>query len=135
MRAILDVPARWISVSPIIRFLLTGGVNTVFGYTIYLLGLAARLAPELALLLATGVGALFNYMTTSRLVFRHRTLSRFVPFIGTYALIYLVNAAAIRLLLSGGLAPAVAQAVLVPVMAVLSFFLFRFIVFGPVQRS
>ncbi len=135
MKAVFDRSTLWISGSPFIRFLLIGGLNTLFGYTVYLVGLMARLQPELALLVATGVGALFNYLTTARLVFRQRTLSRLVPFVGTYALVYLVNAGAIRLLLSGGLAPALAQAVLVPAMAVLSFVLFRFLVFGPVQPS
>lgn len=118
-----------------VRFLATGGLNTLFGYAVYLLGLGVRLSPELALLVATCVGALFNYITTARLVFRHRALSRLVPFVGVYALVYLINAGAIRLLLSGGLAPALAQAVLVPAMAVLSFGLFRFLVFRPVRPS
>ena len=128
-------PARRAFDHQLVRFLLTGGLNTVFGYAVYLMGLAARLSPELALLVATCTGALFNYYTTARLVFRHRTGSRLVPFVGTYALIYMVNAGAIRLVLHGGLAPALAQAVLIPVMAVLSFALFRFLVFKPVRPS
>ena len=135
MRARIAAPARRALDHQFVRFLFTGGFNTLFGYAVYLLGLLARLSPELALLVATGVGALFNYLTTARLVFRHRTLSRLAPFVGTYALVYLVNAGAIRLLLSGGLAPALAQAVLVPAMAVLSFGLFRFLVFRPVRPS
>lgn len=135
MRARIAAPARRALDHQLVRFLLTGGLNTLFGYAIYLVGLAARLSPELALLVATCAGALFNYLTTARLVFRHRTLSRLVPFVGTYALVYLVNAGAIRLLLAGGLAPALAQAVLVPAMAALSFMLFRFLVFRPVRPS
>ena len=118
-----------------LRFLVTGGLNTAFGYLIYVVGLWARLAPEMALLVATMAGAVFNYMTTARFVFRHRTLSRLGPFVCTYALVYVINAGVIRLVLSTGIAPALAQALLVPFMAVLSFVLFRTLVFRAVPQS
>ena len=135
MRARIAAPARRALDHQLVRFLLTGGLNTLFGYAFYLLGLAARLSPELALLVATCTGALFNYFTTAALVFRHRTLSRLIPFVSAYALVYLVNAGAIRLLLEGGFSPALAQALLVPAMAALSLALFRFFVFRPVRPS
>ena len=121
--------------SQILRFLFTGGLNTVFGYLVYVVGLWAHLAPEMALLIATVAGALFNYMTTARFVFRHRSLSRLGPFVCVYALVYVINAGAIRVVLSVGIAPAFAQALLVPFMAVLSFVLFRTLVFRAARPS
>ena len=129
MRARSAALARRVLRFQFIRFLAVGGLNTLFGYVVYLVGLSIRLSPEMALLLATCVGSMFNYLTTGRLVFRHQTLDQLVPFIGTYALLYLINLGAIRLVLSAGLPPALAQAVLIPPMAVLSFTLFRFLVF------
>ena len=129
MRARAAALARWVVHCQFIRFLAVGGLNTLFGYVVYLAGLGVRLSPEMALLMATCVGSLFNYLTTGRLVFRHQTLDQLIPFVGTYALIYLINLGAIRLVLSAGLSPALAQAVLIPPMAVLSFVLFRSIVF------
>lgn len=115
-----------------LRFVAVGGINTLFGYVLYLGGLALGLRPEYALALATAVGAVFNYFTTARLVFGHRALNRLPVFVGAYAAIYLINALAIRALLGAGLAPALAQAILVPAMAVLSFLVFRTFVFAPV---
>lgn len=112
-----------------LRFLAAGVVNTLFGYVMYLCGLLAGLAPELALLLATAIGAVFNYFTTARFVFAHHSMSRLPLFVAAYACIYGINAVAIRLLLNGGLPPAAAQALLVPAMAILSFVIFRTVVF------
>ena len=112
-----------------IRFLVAGGLNTLFGYAVYLGGLGLKLTPTLALAIATLVGAIFNYFTTARYVFAHRTVSRLPIFVAAYALIYLVNAGAIRVLLNSGTSPAPAQAILVPFMAVLSFVIFRNFVF------
>lgn len=112
-----------------LRFLAAGFVNTFFGYLVYFCGLLAGLTPELALLVATAVGAIFNYFTTARFVFAHRTLSRLPLFVAAYALIYAINAGAIRLLLDRGVHPAAAQALLVPPMALLSFAIFRTVVF------
>ena len=115
-----------------VRFVVVGGFNTLFGYAVYLAALGFGLGPEYALAVATAVGALFNYFTTARFVFGHRALNRLPMFVAAYGLIYLVNAMAIRLLLGAGLVPALAQAVLVPAMAVLSFLIFRTFVFAPV---
>ena len=115
-----------------VRFIAVGAFNTLFGYAVYLAGLGLGLRPEYSLAVATAIGALFNYFTTARFVFRHRTLSRLPVFIAMYAAIYVINALAIQIFLRAGLPPAGAQALLVPVMAVLSFVLFRTFVFSPV---
>ncbi len=112
-----------------LRFLATGCLNTGFGYAVYLLGLAVHLVPELALALATVVGALFNYVTTARFVFGHRAANRLPVFVMTYALVYAVNAVLIRVSVGAGAGPALAQALLTPLMAVLSYLLFRTFVF------
>jgi len=118
-----------------VRFLLAGFVNAMFGYSIYLLGLLAGARPEVALLIATVAGAVFNYFTTGRLAFAHRDLRRLPLFVATYGVLYVVNAAAIRGLIGAGLRAALAQATLVPLMAVLSFLLFRFFVFRVGRQS
>ena len=114
-----------------VRFVLVGGFNALFGYAVYLLGLALRMEPELALAVATTVGAVFNYFTTARFVFGHRALNRLPAFLATYGIIYLINAGAIRTLLRSGTSPALAQAFLIPLMATISFLLFRNLVFKP----
>ncbi|MGI4765351.1 MAG: GtrA family protein [Janthinobacterium lividum] len=117
---------------PGVRFIAVGAFNTLFGYAIYLAGLGLGLRPEYSLAVATAIGALFNYFTTARFVFGHRALDRLPVFIAAYAAIYVVNALAIQVLLRAGLPPAGAQGLLVPVMAALSFLIFRTFVFSPV---
>ncbi len=116
-----------------IRFLATGCLNTAFGYAVYLLGLTAHLVPEVALALATAVGAVFNYVTTARFVFGHRAASRLPVFIMTYALVYAVNAVLVRVSVGAGAGPALAQGMLTPVIAILSYVLFRTFVFRPAR--
>lgn len=129
----LLVFGRLASSSLPLRFLAVGILNTLFGYSVFVFGLVLRLAPEMALLIATAVGAAFNYFTTARYAFRYQAMNRFPMFVAVYALIYGVNAGTLRVLLRLGTAPALAQALLVPAMAVLSFVLFRTLVFKPVR--
>lgn len=112
-----------------LRFLVAGGVNALFGYAVYLAGLEVGLRPEVALAVATGVGAGFNYITHGRFVFGHRTFDRLPFFVACYGFLYLVNAALIRALLWAGAAPALAQAALILPMAAMSFVVFRLVVF------
>lgn len=112
-----------------VRFLFTGMLNTVVGYCLYLTGLFTGLVPELALAVATILGAIFNYFSTGRLVFSYRTLDRLPRFIGAYAIIYAVNAAALRWVISLGVPAAIAQALLLPLVVLCSFAIFRLFVF------
>jgi len=125
-----QVPAKLFSV-----FLVVGLLNTAVGYAIYLIGLAANAAPAAALAIATVLGAAFNYASTGFIVFKNRSLGRLPHFFGAYALTYLLNAGALEGLTTLGLGPAVAQLLLLPFAAVLSFSLFRLYVFKEVRRS
>lgn len=116
-----------------VRFLAVGVLNTLFGYAIYLVGLFLGAPPNVALGIATVIGAVFNYFSTGRLVFRHAKVNRLFHFLFAYLLIYCVNVGALHLVISAGVPAALAQAVLLPVVAVCSFLLFKFFVFRPGQ--
>ena len=125
-----QIPAKLFSL-----FLVIGLLNTAVGYAIYLIGLAANAAPAAALAIATVLGAAFNYASTGFLVFNNRSLGRLPHFIVAYVLTYLVNAGALEGLTVMGLGPALAQLVLLPFAAVLSFALFRLYVFREGRHS
>jgi putative flippase GtrA len=129
MRARLIRAGDLQAVIPFARFLLIGGVNTLFGYAIFLAGLLAGLPPEAALAIATLLGALFNYVLTARFVFGHRAADRLPVFAMAYGGLYAINAAAIRILVQAGASAALAQAALTPAMAAVAFLLFRNVVF------
>jgi putative flippase GtrA len=112
-----------------VRFLFVGVFNALVGYVLYLVGLALGAVPGLALALATVLGAIFNYFTTGRVVFAHRGYGRLPHFLLSYGIIYLINLGLLHGLMAVGLAPRLAQLLLLPVVAVLSFMIFRSIVF------
>jgi putative flippase GtrA len=112
-----------------LRFLIVGGLNTAIGYGIYSTLVLLRLFPELALLVATILGTVINYATTGGLVFRNRGNGRFFSFVLVYSVVYLLNAATLRLLLYAGLEPPTAQAIVLPAAAVATFIAIRKLVF------
>ena len=128
-RSIADLISRLLHLD-ILRFLLVGVLNTAFGYVIYLVGLYLGLSAGVALAAATTIGALFNYATTGRLVFKQAGLGKLLPFLVAYLLIYLVNLGALHGLIALGATALWAQAVLLPVVAVGSFVVFKYFVFG-----
>jgi putative flippase GtrA len=114
-----------------IRFLIAGGLNTLFGFAVYS-GAILMGAPVWAgLLIANVTGIVFNFMTTGGYAFRSRVLSRFPRFAGAYLLIYLVNWALIRGLRIWVPDAIVAQAILTLPMALLSYFIMARWVFAP----
>ena len=55
-----------------IKFLFVGGVNTVFGYSIFALFLFLGMHYAVATLFATILGILFNFKTTGVIVFNNK---------------------------------------------------------------
>lgn len=116
------------------RFVAVGVLNTAFGYGLYALFVYLGAWPELALLVATVLGVLFNFFTTGRLVFRNSDNALFIRFAAAYAGIYVLNALALRGFVSAGLGPFAAQAMLVPFSVGASFAIMRAFVFREVSK-
>lgn len=112
------------------RFLVVGGVNTLFGYTVFAGLVYLHLTVAIALLLSTMVGVLFNFKTIGRLVFANPNNRLIGKFAGVYGIIYLVNLAMVKVLTGLHLGVYVAAALLLLPMAVLSFALNRTFVFA-----
>jgi putative flippase GtrA len=118
-----------------LRFLMVGTFNSAIGYGIYALLVLLGVLPELGLLVATIIGVLVAFRTTGGLVFRSRDNSLLIRFIAVYAAVYLINAGLLRLLVMMGVAPLVAQALLLPLTVVLSFLAMRRFVFDTRERD
>ena len=104
------------------RFLVVGVVNTAIGYGLYALFLlATSLDPQGALALAFALGVLWNYLTTARFVFGTRGYSRLPAYAVAYLAVYALNAQALRMAVAAGWNPLLAQALLVPFAAVLTY--------------
>lgn len=103
------------------RFLLVGGLNAAFGFVVFS-ALALTGWPNWVSILGGNLaGIAFNFMTTGGLVFRQRGWSRLPRFIACYAVLLTINTFAL-----GWLEPMVgskllAQALLTPPLALISY--------------
>ena len=122
-----------------LRFLVTGGINTAFGYAIY----AACIYLGAGYAVATGAaivcGVLFSYKTTSAVVFGRGYHGSLVRYIGSYVIVYLFSVLILRTLDQYGVNAYLAGILAAPPCAVLSFTLLKLFVFrtahhAPVDR-
>jgi putative flippase GtrA len=113
-----------------LMFVVAGALNTAAGYLVYLTGLIVGLGPAVALAIATVFGALFNYATTSRLVFRERGLHVLPRFLCAYAGLYLLNFGILRAAIAFGFSAWLGQALTLPIVVVASYVILTFWVFG-----
>lgn len=104
-----------------VRFLLTGVVNTGFGYSVYAAFVFAGAHPQVALALQFAIGVVFNHMTHGRFVFGTRGYSRFPHYVAAYVAVYLFNAVLLKLLLGLGAGAYLAQAIALAPTVLLSF--------------
>lgn len=117
-----------------LRFLLVGGLNTLFGYGVFALCLWLGLHYAVAAAISTILGILFNFRTTGALVFRNRDGSLLWRFLCVYAVTYVVGVLCLRAASRLHLDLFVVGAVLLLPMAILSFLLSRAFVFGAAVR-
>ena len=118
-------------VNRFIRFLLVGLLNTGFGYGVYAVFVLFGAPPQIALLMQFVIGAVWNYFTHARLVFDTTGYRKMPAYLGCYAGLYALNAALLGLLMAQGVGPLAAQAVILPLIVVLSFALVSRVLRGP----
>ena len=112
------------------RFLLVGGLNTLFGYSLFALLVWLKLPYPLAIGLATAGGIALNFQTTGRLVFGGAPLSRGARFVAVYGVVYILNVAGVAALLSSGLNLYMANALVIIPLALVTYLLQRKFVFN-----
>jgi putative flippase GtrA len=78
-----------------IRYVLVGGLNTAFGYSVFALLIFMGLHYSVAIFFATAVGILFNFVTYANLVFGKSSRRLIWRFIAIYCVLYVVNFTAV----------------------------------------
>jgi putative flippase GtrA len=111
------------------RFLVVGALNSAVGYGIFAGLILLGLMPEIALLAATVLGVLFNFVTTGQLVFGRCDGRHFLKFVAVYSAVYAMNAASLRAMISLSTPPLVGQLILLPAAAVLTYVALKSLVF------
>ena len=115
-----------------VRFLFVGGINTVFGYSCYALFIFLHFRYPVAMLFSTFLGILFNFATIGNVVFRKARLYLLPKFFMGYVVIYFISVFllwAIRFFTSNDY---LAGLMIVLPMAMISFFLNKYLVFREV---
>ena len=113
----------------IIKFLVIGALNTLFGYSVFMALILIGVLPTIALILSYVVGVVFNFFTTRRFVFKCSKRGSLFRFIIAYVIIYFFNLGLYRLFELSGTSPLTTQALCLPIIAIFSFLLFKFQVF------
>lgn len=109
-------------------FIAAGVINTLFGYGAFALLLWAGLGKDLAVLFGMIAGIAFNYGTIGK-VFAAQGFSRLPHFLATYAVLFVANISALRLLGSFGLSHLVAEAIILIGLVPVTFLAMRLFVF------
>jgi len=81
-------------------FLIVGGLNTIFGYSMFALLIFLGMHYVLASLLATVLGILFNFKTIGTIVFRSKRDGLILKFFVVYLLSYCINIILLKVFLS-----------------------------------
>lgn len=114
-----------------VRFLATGSLNFAFYYTLFTSLHLVGVEPIPAVISATVVAVLFNFCTTGRLVFGSGRLHLLPRFIGVYVVQCAANIGMLRVLMTAGLPVLVAEAMVIGLLAIATFFALRRFVFAP----
>jgi putative flippase GtrA len=84
-----------------LKYLATGLINTFFGYTIYAFFIFLDFQYQIAMLLATILGILFNYYSYNKITFKKPASWRiFKRYIYIYLFIFIVNSIALNLIMN-----------------------------------
>ncbi len=124
---------RAAEVRQFIKFLIVGGFNTLVGYAIFTGFILASTPSTVAVIGTTVIGALFNFASTGWIVFRSSETTLLPRFMVVYAGQCVVNVAMLRALELTGVTPLMAQALLIPLLTILSFVAMRQFVFNGIR--
>ena len=113
----------------IVRFLVVGGFNTLFGYSVYAAALYLSGSSLVAVTVATLVGVLFNYFSYGTVVFRTNGGASFLRFILLFSLIGLFHSLLLIVSDTFGVMPLLGQLFFIPIIATMSYVGMRLFVF------
>ena len=111
------------------KYILVGGINTLFGYSVFALLVYIGLIYAVALLIATIIGILFNFKSTGILVFESHDNRLIFRFIAVYCVLYIINLLGLKAFATTGLNIYAAAALTLPLTAVIGFLANKRLVF------
>jgi len=113
-----------------VKFLFVGAINTLFGYSTYALFVTLAFKPSDALLISYILGVFWNFKTTGSIVFKNNDNKLIVKFFLCYVFTYYVNNYSLNFLIDNfHWNKYLAEAVVIPPVAILSFTIFKTFIF------
>lgn len=107
----------------LIRFGFIGVLNTAFGYSLFSFLIFIGLHYSMAILVGTVIGVIFNFFTTSRIVFKSKDNALIIRFVLVYVVQYTLNVGLFKLLKTFGWNDYITGAILLLPMAIISYIL------------
>ena len=125
------LPARIRPSARFVRFLLVGGLNTAFGYGVFVGCLWLDMHYAIAGAISTVLGVLFNFKSTGSLVFRSRDNEKLPHFVSVYIVTYVFGTVCVGIFLRFGVPEWQSALILILPSAILSYLLNSRFVFRP----
>ncbi len=119
----------------LIRFLFVSGLNTLFGYGLFALLIYVNMHYQIALLISTICGILFNFKTIGSIVFGNNNAKLIFKFIAVYGIVYTINIIGLKILMSYNFNSYTSMAILIVPMAILAFLLNKEFVFNNINSK
>lgn len=114
---------------PFIRFLGVGLFNTLLGYALFAAILSTGASTTVAIVVATALGALFNFFSIGIVVFRQSERRLLPRFLGVYVVQCAVNRGLLAALAQAGIGAMLGQLLLLPLLATGTYLAMRRFVF------
>lgn len=111
------------------KFLIVGGLNTLFGYSVFAAFLYLNFHYTVAVLFATVAGVIFNFFTIGKFVFSNSEIQLIFRFVSVYVVVYLFNISGLWFFEHIKFDLYIGGALLVLPLALISFFLNKYFVF------
>lgn len=116
--------------SQLLRFFVTGGINALFGFTVYSVLILINIHYSVASFLSTIVGIVFNFFTTGRIVFHSANPRLFLKFLGVYGISYSTNLLLLSIFNHFNFNMVFAGAILLLPIALFTYLLNKYLVFS-----
>lgn len=113
----------------IFRFVVVGGFNTLFGFSVYSIFIYVGSGYFLSSAAAFGAGIVFNHRTIGKFVFNSGNRNTLLPFAGCYLVVFALTVITLELLGAAGANPYVSGFMVSLPMAGLSYLLQKRYVF------
>jgi putative flippase GtrA len=112
-----------------VRFIISGVINSLFGWVCFSLGIFLGLSVFSALALGTTLGAAFNYFTHSTITFGDLDFRKIPAFAAVYIFIITLNYVTLTMMMWVLPDPIWAQLIVTPFIAIVSYLIFSRLVF------